>query len=102
MTHEQLNKIHSSIQKHLEFFDTSIDKFYFCPHMPQENCNCRKPKTGLIEKFRDLFPDSHQKELYIGDQLSDQACAEKLGLPFIMVDNSCSKINDINALLENH
>ena len=48
MTHEQLNKIHLSIQQYLESFDTSIDKFYFCPHTPEENCNCRKPKLGMI------------------------------------------------------
>ena len=38
----------------------------------------------------------------IGDQISDQTCAAKLGLPFIMVDNSFSKHNNINADLENH
>jgi len=66
-----------------------------------ENCKCRKPQTGLIEKFRELFPYNHQKELYIGDQISDQECAERLGLPFIMVDSSFSK-NNINLSLENY
>jgi histidinol phosphatase-like enzyme len=83
-----------------EFLPVSVA--LICPHLSSKNCNCRKPKTGLIEKFRDLFPGSHQKELYIGDQISDQTCAAKLGLPFIMVDNSFSKHNNINAALENH
>ena len=48
-----------------------------------------------------LFPCNHQKELYIGDQISDQECAERLGLPFIMVDSSFSK-NNINLSLENY
>jgi len=73
-----------------------------CPHLSSENCCCRKPKTGLIEKFRDLFPNNFQKELLIGDQISDQKCAEKLGLPFIMVHNSFSKNNNINVALENY
>ena len=61
-----------------------------CPHLSSENCNCRKPNTGLIRNFRSIFPDNHQKELYIGDQISDQKCSEELGIPpnsFSVFDN---------------
>ncbi|MDC0630444.1 hypothetical protein OAP21_00935, partial [bacterium] len=73
-----------------------------CPHLSSENCNCRKPNTGLIRNFRSIFPDNHQKELYIGDQISDQKCSEELGIPFIMVHDSFSINNKIDATLGNH
>ena len=73
-----------------------------CPHLSSENCSCRKPKTGLIRNFRNLFPHNHQKELYIGDQISDQKCSEDLGIPFIMVNDSLSINNKIEAALENY
>jgi histidinol phosphatase-like enzyme len=78
-----------------------ISATLICPHLSSENCHCRKPKTGLFEKFRNLFPNSHQKELYIGDQISDQKCAKKLGFPFIMVNDSFSSENNIDIALEN-
>ena len=62
MTHEQLNMIHASIQHYLEFFDTSIDKFYFCPHMPEENCNCRKPNTGMLMQAISEFNESIEEK----------------------------------------
>lgn len=82
-----------------EFLPVSVA--LICPHLSSANCTCRKPKTGLIRKFRDLFPHSHQKELYIGDQISDQKCSEELGIPFIMVHDSFSINNKINTALGN-
>ena len=29
-----------------------------CPHLSSENCSCRKPETGLITKYRELFPEA--------------------------------------------
>ena len=71
ITHEELNNIHSSIQKHLQFFDTSIDKFYFCPHMPEENCNCRKPNTGMLMQAISEFNIEPTLSWMIGDNDSD-------------------------------
>ena len=45
---ETLNKLHEKLQSYLERYDTSFDGVYFCPHTPSENCECRKPKPGLI------------------------------------------------------
>ena len=71
-----------------------------CPHLSSENCDCRKPNTAMIRDYRDLFPDHHHKELYIGDQISDQRCSEDLGIPFIMVNDSFAINNKIEAALE--
>jgi len=93
------------------FLDLNIDMIreylpisvaLICPHLRSANCTCRKPKTGLIRSFRTLFPHNHQKELYIGDQISDQKCSEELGIPFIMVDDSLSINNNIDATLDSH
>jgi len=70
-----------------------------CPHLSSANCGCRKPNTGLIRNFRNLFPNNYQKELYIGDQISDQRCSEELGIPFIKVNDSFSLNNKIDATL---
>lgn len=67
-----------------------------CPHIKEKNCLCRKPETGMIKKFRDLFPRSVEKELLIGDQITDEECAKRLQIPFIRVTNPFAKKNNIN------
>ena len=91
MTHEQLNKIHSFIQNHLKFFDTSIDKFYFCPHMPQENCNCRKPKPGLIIQAKNDFKIDLSQSFMIGDSQTDVEAAENAGCKGILLKQNQKK-----------
>jgi D-glycero-D-manno-heptose 1,7-bisphosphate phosphatase len=87
MTHEQLNKIHSFIQNHLKFFDTSIDKFYFCPHMPQENCNCRKPKAGMLLQAISEFNIEPTLSWMIGDNDSDIQAGLTAGCRTIKIDD---------------
>lgn len=49
----------------------TITKTYFCPHKPEDNCNCRKPKAGmLLNAIKDFQIDSNSSFL-IGDKMSD-------------------------------
>lgn len=77
-----------------------IDQALFCPHTEDLGCHCRKPKTGLIKEFRRLFPKNHKKELFIGDQVTDERCAVRLNIPFIKVDKPLSLHNNIIDSLE--
>ena len=47
----------------------------FCPHLPQDNCLCRKPNTGMISN--DLRTT---QDIFIGDQESDMECAFRSGV----------------------
>ncbi len=49
-THETLDHIHFILLKDLSEFGCRIDAIYYCPHRPDEGCECRKPKPGLILK----------------------------------------------------
>jgi D,D-heptose 1,7-bisphosphate phosphatase len=71
MTVEQVEKVNDFILKELERDGVKIEGIYYCPHHPDENCNCRKPKTGLIKR---ALQDHHLKlknSWTIGDKLSD-------------------------------
>jgi D-glycero-D-manno-heptose 1,7-bisphosphate phosphatase len=49
---EAMHSIHRQIQ--LELND-AIDAFYFCPHLPDAGCTCRKPRSGMIESATARF-----------------------------------------------
>ncbi len=57
-----------------------LDIFY-CPHSIKENCNCSKPKTGLIDKALKKYPDIElDKSFIVGDSLSDVELGNKIGI----------------------
>ena len=59
-----------------KFKENGIDiEIRFCPHTPEDNCSCRKPKIGMIS--HDI---RSQKDIFIGDQISDMQCAFNSGL----------------------
>lgn len=61
-----------------EFKKQKIDilKVYHCPHKPEENCLCRKPKNGMILKSLNDFDIDLKNSWLIGDKKSDIDCAK--------------------------
>ena len=78
-THEVVNEIHSKIQSFLIQNGTRIDQFYYCPNTPFENCDCRKPKTGLLKKAIDDFLIDASSSWMIGDSDSDIIAGRSVG-----------------------
>jgi D-glycero-D-manno-heptose 1,7-bisphosphate phosphatase len=84
-TEADVEIIHTRLQECLAIHHAHIDAFYYCPH-DKDQCDCRKPKTGLFERaFRD-FPDaSPANTIVIGDSISDIEAACRMGLPSIFI-----------------
>ncbi|MCS6873664.1 MAG: HAD family hydrolase [Pyrinomonadaceae bacterium] len=77
-----MEQIHLEIQKRLEGM---IDAFYFCPHLPEENCFCRKPSLGMIEKASKDFSIDIGKSWTIGDKIIDLELGIKAGTKTALV-----------------
>ena len=54
-----------------EMLDGLIDAFYYCPHKPEDNCVCRKPKTALVDEAVERFGINRSDSFVIGDKESD-------------------------------
>jgi len=48
-----------------------IERVEYCPHLPESNCNCRKPKTGMIERILKDYSINLDASWLIGDKQSD-------------------------------
>ncbi len=61
-----------------EFRKQNIDilKVYFCPHAPEVNCECRKPKDGMILQSLNDFSIDLKNSWLVGDKISDIECAK--------------------------
>ncbi len=53
------------MQEELKKHGIELFKVYYCTHSPEDNCNCRKPKTGMIEKFIEESGDFEREETFL-------------------------------------
>lgn len=78
---KELEAMHRYMVSKLEKQGCFINKIYYCPHTPEQNCNCRKPRTALLEKaLKDFAPVDLQHCWMVGDSDSDMKAGLALGL----------------------
>ncbi|HHT0594251.1 TPA: bifunctional histidinol-phosphatase/imidazoleglycerol-phosphate dehydratase HisB [Legionella anisa] len=64
-----------------------FDEVFICPHMPEDNCLCRKPKTGLVDHFLKESALNNSCTWVIGDRETDRQFADNLGIKFLPISN---------------
>jgi len=101
MTESSLREIHKKIQDHMKINGTSIDGFYYCPHRPDENCDCRKPKSGLLFQAANDFSIELQSSWMIGDNDSDVTAGSNVGCKTRKITNLKSLSNLVDEILSN-
>ena len=66
-----LHEIHAKLKSELDESKAKLDAIYFCPHKPADNCFCRKPAIGMIQKAKQNFPFDLKNSWIIGDKAID-------------------------------
>ena len=99
MTEDDLNLLHLQMQRKLNPDFDLIDKIYFCPCLEGDSCNCRKPKTGMLEEAKLDFPEIIIKNSFlIGDSESDIEAGNKFGLKTIKVNETFTLNNWLESI----
>ncbi len=81
-----LNAIHDKMHKACALLGGRIDAIFFCPHTAESNCNCRKPKSGMIEEIAERYNMDLHGVPVVGDSLRDLEAATRLGAkPFLVL-----------------
>ncbi|MBI5379181.1 MAG: lipopolysaccharide heptosyltransferase II [Nitrospirae bacterium] len=82
---DQVEAAHQRLSRLLEQEGARLDGIYWCPHAPEEGCDCRKPATGLLQAAaREHGIDLTQSYL-VGDKAGDLACAAAVGAKGVLV-----------------
>jgi D-glycero-D-manno-heptose 1,7-bisphosphate phosphatase len=66
-----LNAMHAKMHKMLAAVGGKVDAVFYCPHSPDENCDCRKPKPGLFLQIGDRYGIDLKGVPTCGDSLRD-------------------------------
>lgn len=64
-----------------------FERIFVCPHLPDDQCECRKPRTGLLTKYLAMNSIDADASAVIGDRETDLHLAENLGLRGFRVDS---------------
>ena len=94
-----LENIHKYFQEYLKSNNTFIDAIYYCPHLPEENCFCRKPKPGLILKAAEDLKIDLKKSWMIGDSQKDIEAANSAGCNSILLKSNQSLLDVIKEFI---
>jgi D-glycero-D-manno-heptose 1,7-bisphosphate phosphatase len=84
---EFLSEFHVRLVSELLDFGINILAVYICKHHWNENCNCRKPKPGMLLKAMEQFEISEEFTLYIGDEVKDSIAASAAGIDYVIINN---------------
>ncbi len=76
------------MRQHLkDEFDIEIGLIAICPHLPEENCTCRKPKTRLLEICMEMARVTKQSTVFVGNAQTDFQCGANAGVTTYDVNN---------------
>jgi D-glycero-D-manno-heptose 1,7-bisphosphate phosphatase len=94
MTSADLNNIHNKMLDYLKIKGINVLDVYTCPHHWNENCDCRKPKPGMLIKASIDYSFRLDQSLFIGDDIRDAEAAHSAGVANVLINNdSLSKEN---------
>lgn len=79
-TKEDFHKLNSWMVKEFEKNGVKISEVKFCPHGPDDNCNCRKPKTAMIDEILKKHDIDLENSWLVGDKNSDIKCAKNANI----------------------
>ena len=76
---QELDNIHSKMKAAVEAQGGKISDIFFCPHMSDDGCDCRKPAPGMIFKAQKKHDIDLSTSVMIGDSARDIECAHVAG-----------------------
>jgi D-glycero-D-manno-heptose 1,7-bisphosphate phosphatase len=103
---DELEKMHNKLNSLVNDAGGAIAGIFYCPHRPEDQCSCRKPKSGLLNAIEHELEINVAGAWLVGDSLRDlQAGAEKNCVPVLVKtgkgENTLDKINrEKQAFLE--
>jgi D-glycero-D-manno-heptose 1,7-bisphosphate phosphatase len=75
----ELDHIHTIMKAAIKSGGGEITDIFFCPHLPNEGCDCRKPAPGLLLQAQHKYNIDLPRSIMVGDSAKDIECARNAG-----------------------
>ena len=88
---QAVEKINTRMIDEIERCGGKVKAVYYCPHRPDENCECRKPKPGMLLRAAREFGIELSKSYLIGDSITDIQAGAQAGCTTVLVKTGWGK-----------
>lgn len=82
---DDLEQIHQQLCQDVEALGGALAGIFYCPHHPEEGCDCRKPKTGLLQAIELELGMTVKGAFFVGDSMKDLQAAVAAGARPLLV-----------------
>lgn len=98
---QTLNAIHAEMHRAVGQAGGRIDAVFFCPHAADSNCECRKPRPGLLREIGSRLDVDLKGVPMVGDSLRDVQAAAAVGAkPWLVLTGKGRGTRDAGGLPE--
>ncbi len=97
---EGLEHIHALMKKEIKSGGGDIKDIFYCPHIPEDGCDCRKPEPGLILQAQKKYRIDLLDSVMVGDSAKDIECARRAGCRLGVLVKSDNFLNAEKILSE--
>jgi D-glycero-D-manno-heptose 1,7-bisphosphate phosphatase len=98
-----VNAVHAHMNRQLQAQGGRLDAVFFCPHTPEDNCDCRKPKPGLLLDVGRRYGVDLARVPVVGDTARDLFAAQAAGCePHLVLSGRAAQLtpDSVQALLD--
>lgn len=89
-----LANIHQKMCSMVEDCNGFIEGVFYCPHLPDAGCDCRKPKTGLLKRIEGELLTSLAGQYFVGDSLKDLQAARAFSMQPVLVRTGKGRLTE--------
>ena len=94
ITPEQYQRVHHRMIALLAEQGAVVDGAYFCPHTPDDGCDCRKPRPGMIRRAAEQLGFDPSKGFLVGDNPCDVELGKLVGATTFLVRTGDGAANE--------
>jgi D-glycero-D-manno-heptose 1,7-bisphosphate phosphatase len=84
---EQIAALNARMLEMVKGVGGTLTRIYFCPHVPDAHCSCRKPNLGLMERAAEELGFDPRKSIVVGDKPSDVEFGARAGARTILLSS---------------
>ena len=93
LSHAQVHAVNERLEQLVGGFDVSL----YCPHVPADECGCRKPRPGLVQEACRMLGVPAAQTVVVGDIGSDVAAARAAGAAGVLVPTPATRPAEVRA-----
>jgi D-glycero-D-manno-heptose 1,7-bisphosphate phosphatase len=98
MSMDELGRINEALKAGVEAVGGKIDAMYYCPHRPEDHCDCRKPLPGMLLQASRDFGIDPTDAVFVGDAHRDIRAGNAAGCKTVLVLSGSLAARDVAAL----